>query len=142
VPHPPPKNDAPRRTASARLEGLAVSKVEKLPADYWVFHFGNRVALNTQSQWRLLSRDAILLTSEDDGQQYGLPEPVDAVARIRELLEGRVVSKVEVDKASADFTISFDNETALQIVNLSSGYEAWTLGSEGDFLMVGRNGCS
>jgi hypothetical protein len=36
----------------------------------------------------------------------------------------------------------FDNETVLQIVNLPSGYEAWTLNSEGDFLMVGRNGCS
>jgi hypothetical protein len=98
--------------------------------------------LSTQSQWRLLSQNAILLTSEDDGQQYGLPEPVDAVARIRELLESRVVSKVEVDQASADFNIYFDNETVLQIVNLSSGYEAWTLDSEGDFLMVGRNGCS
>jgi hypothetical protein len=142
VPNTSPKNDSPRRTASARLEGLAVSKIEKLPPDYWVFQFGNGVALSTQSQWRLLSQDAILLTSEDDGQQYGLREPVDALARIRELLEGRVVSKVEVDQASADFTISFDNETVLQIVNLSSGYEAWTLGSEGDFLMVGRNGCS
>ena len=59
----------------------------------------------------MLSQNAILLTSEDDGQQYGLPEPVDAVARIRELLESRVVSKVEVDQASADFNIYFDNET-------------------------------
>lgn len=142
VPHTSPKNDSPRRTASARLEGLVVSKIEKLPPDYWVFQFGNGVALSTQSQWRLLSKDAILLTSEDDGQQYGLPEPVDSEARIRELLRGRAVSKVEVDQASADFTISFDNETVLQIVNLSSGYEAWTLNSEGDFLMVGRNGSS
>jgi hypothetical protein len=90
----------------------------------------------------LLSQNAILLTSKDDGQKYGLPEPVDAVARIRELLESRVVSEVEVDQASADFTIYFDNGTVLQIVNLSSGYEAWTLNSEGDFIMVGRNGSS
>jgi hypothetical protein len=139
---PTSPNDSPRRTASARLEGLAVSKIEKLPTDYWVFKFGNGVVLSTQSQWRLLSQNAILLTSEDDGQQYGLPEPVDAVARIRELLESRVVSKVEVDQASADFTVYFDNGTVLQIVNLSSGYEAWTLNSEGDFIMVGRNGSS
>ena len=98
--------------------------------------------LSTQSQWRLLSPNAILLTSEDDGQQYGLPKPVDAVGNIGELLKRRVVSKVEVDQASADFNIYFDNETVLQIVNLSSGCEAWTLDSEGDFLMVGRNGCS
>jgi hypothetical protein len=96
--------------------------------------------LSTQSQWRLLSPNAILLTSEDDGQQYGLPKPVDAVASIRELLENRVVAKAEVEQASADFTIYFDNATVLQIVNLSSGYEAWTLNSEGNFIMVGRNG--
>ncbi len=98
--------------------------------------------LSTQSQWRLLSQEAILLTSEDDGQQYGLPKPVDAQASVRELLKDRIVSKVNVDQVSADFSIRFDNGTILQIVNLSSGYEAWTLDSEGDCLMVGRNGCS
>ena len=51
------------------------------------------------------------------------PKPVDALARIR------------VAQASADFTIFFDNGAALQIVNLSSGYEAWMLTSEGDFMM-------
>jgi hypothetical protein len=142
VQHTSPQNNSPRRDPSARLEGLAVSKIEKPTPDNWVFQFGNGVALSTQSQWRLLSPNAILLTSEDDGQQFGLPKPVDAVAGIRDLLKSRVVSKVEVDQASADLNIYFDNETVLQIVNLSSGYEAWTLNSEGDFLMVGSNGCS
>jgi hypothetical protein len=98
--------------------------------------------LSTESQWRVLSREAILLTSGDDGQQYGLPKPTDAQTRVRELLENRLVVKVKVDQASADLTIYFDEGTVLQIVNLSSGYEAWTLNSEGDSLMVGRNGCS
>jgi hypothetical protein len=122
--------------------GRSVSKIEKLPSDCWVFQFGNGVVLSTQSQWRLLSKSTILLTSEDDGQQYGLPKPVDAEASIRDLLENRLVTEVGIDQATADFTIHFDNGTILQIVNLSSGYEVWTLSSEGDFLMVGRNGCS
>ena len=108
----------------------------------WVFQFGNGAVLSTQSQWRLLSPNAILLTSEDDGQQYGLPKPVDAVGSISGLLKSRVVSKVEVDQASADFKIYFDHETVLQIVNLSFGYGDWTLNSEGDFIMVGRNSSS
>jgi hypothetical protein len=107
-----------------------------------VFQFGKGVVLSTQTEWRVLSQEAILLTSRDDGQQYGLPKPVDAEARVRELLESRVVANVDVDQASADFTIHFDNGTVLQIVNLSSGYEAWTLTSEGDLMIVGRNGCS
>jgi hypothetical protein len=113
-----------------------------LPPDYWVFQFGSDVVLSTQSQWRVLSQEAILLASGDDGQRYGLPNPVDAQASVRELLENRVVAKVDVDQASADLTLHFDNGTVLQIVNLSSGYEAWTLTSERDFMMVGRNGCS
>jgi hypothetical protein len=128
-------------SSSDHIRGLTLSKIEKLPPDYWVFRFGGKVALSTQSQWRVLSQEAILLTSEDDGQQYGLPKPVDAQESIRELLENRVVAKVDIDQASADFTIHFDNGTVLQIVNLSSGYEAWTLTSEGDFVIVGRNGC-
>ena len=130
------------RGPSARIEGRTLSKIEKLPPDYWVFQFGSDVVLSTQSQWRVLSQDSILLTSEEYGQQYGLPKPVDAQAMIRELLENCVAAKVVVDQASADFTIHFGNGTILQIVNLSSGYEAWTLTSEGDFMMVGRNGCS
>lgn len=142
VPSTSPQSHSPRRGPLERLEGLAISEIEKLPVQYWVFHFGNGVVLSTQSQWRVLSQEAILLTSEDDGQQYGLPKPIDAQARVRELLRDRIVSKVNVDQASADFSIHFDNGTILQIVNLSSGYEAWTLESKGDYLMVGRNGCS
>jgi Family of unknown function (DUF6188) len=130
------------RSSSARLEGRTLSKIEKKPPDYWVFQFGKDLALSTQSEWRVLSREAILLTSEDDGQQFGLPKPVDAEGSVRQLLENRVVAKVDVDQASADFTIHFDDGTVFQIVNLSSGYEAWTLASEGDFMIVGRNGCS
>ena len=130
------------RSPSARLERRTLSKIEKLPPDYWVFRFGGEAVLSTESQWRVLSREAILLTSGDDGQQYGLPKPVDAEASVRELLQDCVVAKVDVEQASADFTIHFDNGTILQIVNLSSGYEAWTLTLEGDFMMVGRNGCS
>ena len=123
------------------MEGRTLSKIEKR-SDYRVFQFGNGVVLSTQSPWRVLSQEAILLTSQDDGQQYGLPKPVDAQAEVRKLLQNRIVSELDVDQASADFTIRFDNGTALQILNVSSGYEACTLDSEGDYRIVGRNGCS
>lgn len=130
------------RDAAARLEGRTLSKVEKLPPCHWVFQFGTEVVLRTESEWRVLSAEAILITSEDDGQQYGLPAPVDAQETVGRLLETRVVAKADVNQASADLAIHFDNGTVLQIVNLSSGYEAWTLTSEGDLMIVGRNGCS
>ena len=130
------------RGPAARLHGRTLSKIERLPPDYWVFEFGTGVVLSTPSQWRVFSKDSILLTSEDDGQKYGLPNPVDAQASIRELLEDHVATRVDVNQATADFTIHFDNGMIFQIVNLSSGYEVWELDSEGDDVMVGRNGCS
>ena len=125
-----------------RVKSRTLSKIERLPPDYWVFQFGSEVVLSTQSQWRVFSCDCILLTSEDDGQSTALQEPVDAQVNIRELLQNRVATRVEVDQATADFTIHFDNGNVFQIVNLSSGYEAWELSAEGDHLIVGRNGCS
>lgn len=111
---PTRKPPAPHRTKIIRSRLFFHLAKPVITSEEKVGVFGNGVALSTHSQWRLLSQNAILLTSEDAGQQYGLPEPVDAVARIRELLESRVVSKVEVDQASADFNIYFDNETVLR----------------------------
>ena len=65
--------------------------------------------------------------------------PIDAEAKMRELLLGRTVASVEVNSASADLRIQFDNGIVLEIVNLSSGYESWTLNQNDGFIWVGRN---
>jgi hypothetical protein len=92
-----------------------------------------------EAPWRVLSGDSILVTSEDDGQTFGLATPVDAFATIRPLLENRRVTFVEVDAVSSDLRLRFDNEAVLQIVNLSSGFECWVLDAD-SFIVVGRNG--
>jgi len=87
-----------------------------------------------------MSRDSILLTREDDGQKFGLATPVDAEARLRQHVQNRRVSSVEVNAASSDLRLRFDNELALEILNLSSGYECWTLTAKDGSIIVGRNG--
>ena len=47
--------------------------------DYsWFFVFGEEVSLVTESPWRLISEERIIVASQDHGQQFGLPKPVDA----------------------------------------------------------------
>jgi hypothetical protein len=129
----------PGRTSDVLL-GATLSRIEKQSFS-WTFHFGDAVHLNVEAPWRVLSKDSILVTSEDDGQTFGLATPVDALATIRQLLENRRVTFVGVDAASSDLRLRFDNEVVLQIVNLSSGFECWVLNCDDGFIVVGRNGC-
>ena len=134
-----PKNKGPCGPSEV-LRGATLTRIEKLPHDYWVFHFGDAARLNVEAPWRVMSRDSILLTREDDGQKFGLATPVDAEARLRQHVQNRRVSSVEVNAASSDLRLRFDNELALEILNLSSGYECWTLTAKDGSIIVGRNG--
>ena len=87
-----------------------------------------------------MSPHSIPATREDDGQKFGLATPVDAEAILRQHVQSRRVTSAEVDSASADLTLRFDNQVAFELLNLSSGYECWTLTSKDEFIIVGRNG--
>lgn len=79
------------------------------------------------------------MTSEDDGQKFGLEIPIDAVAKLREYLDQQRVTSVDVNPASSDLHVHFDNRVVLEVVNLSSGYECWTLNHTDSFIWIGRN---
>ncbi len=111
MPSSSPEHHPP--SASEVLLGTALSHIERLDFN-WVFHFGDAVRLSVEAPWRVLSRNSILVTSEDDGQKFGLTTPVDASATLRQILENRRVSSVEVDTASSDLRIQFDNERFLR----------------------------
>ena len=70
-------------------------------------------------------RDGISHGDEDDGQWFGLPEPVNGEARTNELLQGKRVVGVELDEQTADLRIVFDDGVRLDFFNNSSGYEGW-----------------
>ena len=49
------------------------------------------------------------------------------------------VTDVQIDSATSDLTLSFGSDLRLQIVNNSSGGEAWSFSSSG-LQVIGRNG--
>ena len=81
-----------------------------------------------------------MLTSDDHGKQFGLPEPVDAEARCRSLIVGVKIERVEVVEDTADFMIFFESGARLEILPISSGYESWQVAAPDGTATVAQGG--
>ncbi len=77
--------------------------------------------------WRLIENGRIRLTSEDDGHQFGLPSPVDAVLEVNQRLVGASCRSVTLHEGTLDLEIGFDTGHVLQLIPNSAGYEAWAV---------------
>jgi hypothetical protein len=91
----------------------------------WLFTFGDLLGLAVGCPWRILSDAGIMVSNEDEGQLFGLKEPVSATTRANALLAGRRLIAFVADTKTADLKLSFDAEVQLQVFNNSSGYEGW-----------------
>ena len=117
------------KSYSSPLVGQRLLSVEKI--DYsWCFDFSGEVSLATESSWRLINEDRIVVTSEDHGHQFGLPEPVDA-ARVLSSMVGRTAEGAAIDASSGDLIIEFSGRVRLQLLQMSFGYESWRLSVRG-----------
>src|SRR5262245_21647399 len=93
----------------------------------WVVEFDKDATLVVACLWRLVESGRIRITSEDDGQQFGLPAPVSAEAEVNNRLAGAVVEAVELRQGLQDLELRFSTGHLLQIISDSSGYEAWNV---------------
>ncbi|HTG14456.1 MAG TPA: hypothetical protein VK747_04215 [Blastocatellia bacterium] len=108
------------------LIGHQLVSVEK--KDYsWFFRFSGEVSVATESAWRLINEDRIVVTSEDHGHQFGLPDPVDAASIVLSSIGGRKVEAAAISACSGDLTIEFNGCAQLQLLQMSGGYESWRL---------------
>jgi hypothetical protein len=91
--------------------------------------------------WRLVESGRIRVTSDDDGQQFGLSEPVDAAAEVNVRLTSAIVEEVGLRQGLLDLVLRFGNGHLLEIIPTSSGYEAWDVrcGSR-RFVAIGGGG--
>ena len=121
-----------------RMIGERLESVKRL--DYgWDLRFDAGSSLMFQSVWRLVSDAAIEVTSEDDGQQFGLKTPIDAAAKLKAKIGDKRVSDVRIDGVTSDLTLHFGQHLRLEVVSTSSGYEAWSLHAK-EVQIIGRNG--
>ena len=93
----------------------------------WVVAFDNDASIVVACLWRLVESGRIRITSEDDGQKFGLPEPVESAAEINRRLTGATVEAIELRSGLLDLELRFSTGHSLQILPDSSGYEAWNV---------------
>jgi hypothetical protein len=119
---------------------LPCTHVEKA-GHLWQFRFGDGEAtLNLECPWRLLLNGAIALGDDDDGQQFGLPAPLDGVKEAEKLLSASQVSLVEIREGCGDLSLTFQNGVRLEAFNGSSGYEGWTCSGKIGVTVVAQGG--
>lgn len=124
-------------THTKALVGRHLLSLEK--KDYsWFFGFGGAVCLATESPWRLIEQGRIAVSSEDHGQPFGLPMPVDAAREALSRVADRTVQEASIAADSGDLTIRFPGHVHVQLLQLSSGYESWKLSIDGsDIICTG-----
>jgi|SRR5262249_53336611 len=93
----------------------------------WVFVFDKNITLTVDCLWRLVENGRIRVTSQDEGQKFGLPSPVIPAEEINRRLAQSTVTAVELREGLLDLELHFSTGHVLQIIPDSSGYEAWHL---------------
>lgn len=107
--------------------GRTIDQVIIFDHDWWGFKFKGGGTINVTCPWRIVENNLIVVSNTDHKQKFGLPEPIDAAALASKILSSLAVSRVEVREGCADLLISFPQNTQLQIIPFSSGYESWNI---------------
>jgi hypothetical protein len=102
--------------------------VEVEKKDYtWFFVFSGPITLSIDSAWRLITKDGIVVTSDDHGQQFGLKEPVDAGERVMIATKQKKVFAYRIAERTSDLLLQFEDDVLLEFLNMSCGYESWSV---------------
>jgi hypothetical protein len=121
------------------LIGLACTRVSQFAEHTWAFSFAD-ATLTVESLWRVSVEGVLRRTSTDHGQQFGLPQPVDAAAAAHELLNGRRIEHVELDRRRGDLALRFNGDVVLEVITDSAGYESWMLQAPSKHIVAGSGG--
>jgi len=117
------------------LKGKACSRVYEHSPGNSTFEFGG-ATLAVDCLWRVIADGKVALTSRDQGQQFGLPAPIDARAAAASHLQGSRVGEARLDERSADLVLEFEHGKRLEVLTDSSGYEPWNLHAPGVHLVA------
>ena len=106
----------------------------------WTIELVAPFLLSVEGMWRLIGKTYVLATSEDDGHQFGLPAPLDVEEKANNLLAGKVVQEIELDRRTGDLRFRFKDSLVLEVITTSMGYETWRVWKSDDLFAVGANG--
>jgi hypothetical protein len=107
------------------LGHICVDVLNREESDDWVFSFDGNRSLSAACPRRIIAEQRIVLGDEDDGHQFGLPEPLDGRKRAMNHLGNRAICGVRTRDDSGDLCVEFEGGNLLEIFNSSAGYEGW-----------------
>jgi hypothetical protein len=109
------------------LKWLIGSRIKDIgKQDYtWFFTFDERDSITTESTWRLVTSAGIKATSEDHGHKFGLSAPLDVIDVAKKKIGQHTIKQYNLDPRTGDLSLHFEDNSILQFLNLSSGYESW-----------------
>jgi hypothetical protein len=114
----------------AKLKGrsVSVSPSDRYPEPgqasvYLDFADGSKLRAN---YWRVTKDGRASVSSFDHEQQYGLPAPINAIAELKALLQGRTVAAATWDSESGDLLFRFDDTIKVRVLNFTA-YEVWEI---------------
>lgn len=126
---------------AAELASLFVGERLSIRRDesQWSIIVGSAFMITTYS-WRLIGAKSIIVTNEDDGHQFGLPEPIDAETKANQALAASSIAEFNLDGRTGDCKFRCRNAVALEVLTMSRGYETWQVYRQGEFFGAVANG--
>jgi hypothetical protein len=76
--------------------------------------------------WRVMIGGKRHTSSFDHKQRYGLPAPIDAIARLQNELNNQIVTDARLEAETGDLIFEFKNNCKFQTLRLT-GYEDWEI---------------
>lgn len=93
----------------------------------WVFNLDGSGSISLPVPWRIVANGRIAFADADDGQQFGLPAPVNGEVLVNQLLHGNVITGITINAETADLSLQFEGDIRLDAFNYSAGYEGWQI---------------
>ena len=105
--------------------GRRIKVVSFVEPESWFFVFEGSGVISAECPWRVVDHGRIRRSSDDHGQQFGLPAVIDVARDTTEFLCMIPINRCEVREGTADLVLEFENQVRLEIIPISSGYESW-----------------
>ena len=106
----------------------------------WLFELVSGGTLRVETLWRVVGVGKVQATSADHGHRFGLPQPVDSAGRAKLALLDATVRQAAIIRETGDVVVEFDNDSRLEVLTTSSGYEGWLIVSPTGDEVIGMGG--
>ena len=107
--------------------GRRIVEIRQVEPISWWFDLAGGGNLRVDTLWRLVAQGRVQASSTDHGQTFGLPKPVDSAARANLGLANSVITRASLAGDTGDVLLEFDNDSRLEILTTSTGFESWAI---------------